>query len=108
MDFLMKKYSFKLSALIFLMMVVSLVFFSFRAMADDDEDDDDHEERSSSSSRSSEPVTTVTKDTRTVVVRDSDGDGLFDNEDPHPDLPEIYIVVDEDRNGIVDTFENGS
>jgi len=47
----------------------------------------------------------VSTSTKTIVLKDSDGDGLLDAEDPHPDIPEIFIVQDEDRNGIVDSFE---
>ena len=47
----------------------------------------------------------VSKNTRTIVLKDSDGDGILDGEDPHPDVAEIYIVEDEDKNGIVDIYE---
>lgn len=45
--------------------------------------------------------------TKTVKVtrHDHDGDGLWDEEDPHPDIHEKVVVVDDDRNGIVDTYE---
>ncbi len=41
-----------------------------------------------------------------IALPDKDGDGIIDREDPHPDYPEIYIVEDKNRNGIVDQFEN--
>lgn len=47
----------------------------------------------------------VSKSTKTIILKDSDGDGLLDSEDPHPEIAEIYIVLDENRNGIVDSFE---
>ena len=48
----------------------------------------------------------VSNNTTSVILKDSDGDGLLDRDDPHPNVPEIYIVVDENKNGIVDGFEN--
>ncbi len=50
-------------------------------------------------------VTTTSQSTETVTLKDSDGDGILDKDDPHPDTPEIYIVKDDNRNGIVDNFE---
>lgn len=47
----------------------------------------------------------VKKDVDTVVLKDGDGDGLLDSDDPHPDVPEIYIVEDENRDGIVDAYQ---
>ncbi|MGB2791236.1 MAG: hypothetical protein WBC29_01650 [Candidatus Moraniibacteriota bacterium] len=52
------------------------------------------------------PVTTITQQEVTTVLTDSDGDGLYDNEDPHPNIPEIYIVNDDNKNGIADRFES--
>jgi hypothetical protein len=49
--------------------------------------------------------TTTDISTETVIQKDSDGDGLLDEQDPHPNIPEIYIVTDDNRNGIVDQFE---
>ncbi len=62
---------------------------------------------SSSGSGSTKTETKVTTDvvTKTTVQKDSDGDGLLDGNDPHPNIPEIYIVVDDNKNGIVDQFE---
>ena len=47
----------------------------------------------------------VSTNTRTRILKDSDGDGLLDSEDPHPDIAEVFIVEDENRNGIVDLYE---
>lgn len=49
--------------------------------------------------------TIVSESTQTVILKDSDGDGILDESDPHPNVPEIYIVKDDNRNGIVDDFE---
>lgn len=49
--------------------------------------------------------TTVSKNTETVILKDTDGDGILDKDDPHPDIAEIYIVFDDNKNGIVDNFE---
>ena len=43
--------------------------------------------------------------TITTTLQDSDGDGILDKDDPHPTIPEIYIVTDNNHNGIVDKFE---
>lgn len=86
------------------------------AWADDDEDDDEDEDedeeedeyRSTSTSSSSSSGNTSVKtnvDTQITVFKDSDGDGLLNKDDPHPDMAEIYIVKDDNRNGIVDSFE---
>jgi hypothetical protein len=78
----------------------------------EDEEDERSEKKNNTESESvktstppSVPVTTITQKTTTTVLKDSDGDGLYNNEDPHPTIPEIYIVQDENRNGIVDHFE---
>ncbi|MDP1883784.1 MAG: hypothetical protein Q8L10_00270 [Candidatus Moranbacteria bacterium] len=36
---------------------------------------------------------------------DSDGDGLYDDEDPHPDINEFLIVKDDNLNGLDDRYE---
>lgn len=68
-------------------------------------DDEGSERSSSSSSSSSEGKVTTQTSTRVIIIKDRDGDGLIDTEDPHPDMAEIYIVKDENKNGIVDEFE---
>jgi len=42
---------------------------------------------------------------QTISLPDRDRDGIPDGEDVHPDIAEIYIVKDENLNGIVDSFE---
>lgn len=110
-------------------MVFSLVFggglsvFHF-ANADDDEeeyeeDDDENEDVKVEPSSSSEKTVTVEEtivvepakivtenQLQTISLSDRDRDGIPDDEDKHPDIAEIYIVKDDDLNGIVDTFEN--
>lgn len=49
--------------------------------------------------------TTTRIDTKVITLEDSDGDGLLDENDPHPNIAEIYIVADENKNGIADDFE---
>lgn len=47
----------------------------------------------------------VSKSSKTIILKDSDGDGFLDSDDPHPEVAEIYIVSDKNNNGIVDSFE---
>jgi hypothetical protein len=56
-----------------------------------------------------DPPTYVTEiKTETVVKKDSDRDGLIDEVDPNPNIPEYYIVQDVNNNGINDLFEYGN
>lgn len=48
---------------------------------------------------------TVTTKTDTITRHDADGDGLYDDEDPHPTINEYYIVKDSNLNGIDDRYE---
>ena len=72
------------------------------------QDDAEPEKTSTAKETTLVPVTTVTQQKVTTVLTDSDGDGLYDNEDPHPDIPEIYIVRDDNKNGIADHLESSS
>ncbi|HAV10973.1 MAG TPA: hypothetical protein DCX32_00275 [Candidatus Moranbacteria bacterium] len=87
---------------------------TYMAQADDDEDDEDDDDDDDDEKE----TVTVTKEViirpgRTVIeeqvkkitLPDSDRDGLVDEEDPHPDMAEIYIVSDDDRNGISDAWD---
>jgi hypothetical protein len=69
---------------------------------------------SASSSSSSETTTQVIKlpdqiVTKTIMVDvallDSDKDGLPDESDPHPNIPEYLIVSDVNGNGIDDDYD---
>lgn len=82
---------------------------------EEEEEDDEKEENESeqnktetnSPSPTPRPATTTMTAPKTVttLLKDGDGDGLYDNEDPHSTIPELYIVQDDNRNGIVDRFE---
>jgi len=48
---------------------------------------------------------TVTQVLTTITRHDSDGDGIYDDEDPHPTINEYFIVVDDNLNGIDDRYE---
>ncbi len=50
-------------------------------------------------------ITMTPEKTTTTIIKDSDADGVFDNDDSHPNIPEHIIVLDDNKNGIVDTFE---
>jgi hypothetical protein len=60
---------------------------------------------SSSSTSKATIDTKVTTTTKDITYKDSDGDGIFDVNDPHPNVAEIYVVKDDNWNGIVDVFE---
>jgi hypothetical protein len=52
------------------------------------------------------PSKTITKTVMVdKVLKDSDRDGIIDDEDPHPNIAEIYIVRDDNLNGIDDNYE---
>lgn len=52
------------------------------------------------------PVTVITKTImEDVILPDLDRDGLPDSQDPHPDIAEIYIIRDDNGNGIDDNYE---
>jgi len=48
---------------------------------------------------------TVSTNTVTTIRHDSDGDGIYDDEDPHPTINENFIVKDNNLNGIDDRYE---
>lgn len=77
---------------------------------DEEENEDDEEENESETSNSDVIIKsekTVTEEqTQTVLLKDSDRDGIDDTKDPHPYIAEIYVVIDENKNGIADEFEN--
>lgn len=79
----MKKFNYLFLLTSFLTVALVLNFFGFKSKAE----------------------TTTSSSTRTIILKDSDGDGILDAEDPHPEVAEIYIVKDENSNGIVDQFE---
>mgnify|MGYP001466580516 CR=1 FL=1 len=106
----------------FLILIFALSIFSFRkfARAEDDEGESDDEHVSSvintspdkKTTKKTETVTeyrklsdTVTQIITTITKHDSDGDGIYDDEDPHPTINEYFIVVDDNLNGIDDRYE---
>ena len=48
---------------------------------------------------------TVTNTSIVETKHDSDGDGIFDEEDAHPTINEHFIVKDDNLNGIDDRYE---
>ncbi|MEI7621170.1 MAG: hypothetical protein WCJ51_01390 [Candidatus Moraniibacteriota bacterium] len=84
---------------------------------EDGEDDDDEKSSTQISSPASQSTTTVKKViklpdqivTKTVledvVLPDGDNDGIPDESDPHPTVPEYLIVSDANGNGIDDRYD---
>ncbi|NTW27688.1 MAG: hypothetical protein HGA36_05155 [Candidatus Moranbacteria bacterium] len=112
----------KIIGMLLLVIGSGLLVFNFvRAEDDDDDEDDDDrieqsEERDDSSSKVKTKTITQTivvtparivteNEMREVFLPDRDRDGIPDMEDAYPDTAEIYIVKDDNKNGIVDTFE---
>ncbi|EKE11823.1 MAG: hypothetical protein ACD_15C00018G0004 [uncultured bacterium] len=114
MWFLQKKFW-----IIFLIGAMSFyVGFSQFAVAEEDDDDryeqEDEEYDEDDDEKSSETVTETIKlpdryVTKTIIEniikKDSDRDGLLDENDPHPQIAEIYIVSDQNGNGIDDKYD---
>lgn len=84
-------------------------------LGDEDEDEEDEEDEEDDDSDSKpETVTTrvklpdqIIKRLITETIYDSDGDGVFDPDDSTPNLNDIFIVKDDNLNGIADAYENG-
>ena len=83
-------------------MVVSFVMITVVVRADNE---NDGQSATNSFLAQSNPTTTVTTSTKVITLPDTDGDGILDKDDPHPTISEIYIVDDNNLNGIVDKFE---
>lgn len=49
--------------------------------------------------------TVYEEQTLEIALPDIDRDGIADENDPHPDVAEIYVVKDEDKDGIDDEYE---
>lgn len=92
---------------------------------DDEEDEDENEQEVSQPSNDDsssdektvtyketvivEPARTITENqTRIIYLSDKDRDGIADARDPHPEVAEIYVVKDDNSNGIVDALEYGT
>ncbi|EKE18573.1 MAG: hypothetical protein ACD_9C00291G0004 [uncultured bacterium] len=103
--------------------LASVEFFQPKYFAvaeeDEEEDEEDHEDENDEDEKDEEDdkeVVTIVKEPdsiitttrmQTVVVKDGDQDGLADELDPHPQVAEIYIVNDDNKNGIADWLEGG-
>jgi hypothetical protein len=95
--------------IIYLTIFLSVVFLVARASVRAADDEEEYKGQNQALTQTTSIAATA--DTKTVTttkvetLKDSDGDGLLDNYDPHPDIAEIYIVEDKNSNGIVDKFE---
>ena len=86
------------------------------AHAESEQEDDEYKvinttpEKNSVQKTEYKTITTKLSDTvtNTSIVEtkhDSDGDGIFDEEDAHPTINEHFIVKDDNLNGIDDRYE---
>ena len=73
---------------------------------DEDDEDDEEDDEDEDDKKESETSVDVSRQVRSQLIVDSDGDGILDSEDPHPNVAEIFIVEDNDKNGIVDRYES--
>lgn len=91
--------------------------FYLSAQAEDEDEDEDEEDEEDDDDDDNKPKTeTVTtyvklpdqviKQNVVTTIYDSDGDGIFDPDDKHPQIHELLIVKDENLNGIDDAYEN--
>lgn len=125
----MKKKIYYFILLVFFLVGTSVLVFKTKAqwdvnsltplvLGEDDEEDeedeeDDDEDSASSGSSSPKTVTTyvklpdqIIKKLIEIVTFDSDGDGVFDPDDATPNLHNVFLVKDDNLNGIVDAYEN--
>lgn len=110
-----KKYTASLFILLSIATAASLVVFRVTHAEDDDneEESDDREDDSKNSDSRAYTETVIVKPAQTVIenkiqtiyLPDRDRDGIADSKDQHPEIAEIYIVKDDNLNGIVDSFE---
>jgi hypothetical protein len=117
------KYFFRkipVGVLLILSVVFSVVLdgiFSYSVVAQENEEEDqivyeDDEKTADDTSAKNTVVTetvvvsdTISKEITTTTQSDTDGDGIFDQEDQYPIINDHFIVKDDDRNGIVDVYE---
>lgn len=109
----------KLIALLLALFLMIYLGISKLAFAEDDDDDDDDRYEQSDDREDDEmsaeklvdqiiqlPDKYITKTIiENIIKKDSDRDGLLDENDPHPEIAEIYIVSDENKNGIDDKYD---
>lgn len=73
---------------------------------EDDDDDDDDEKEETITQTIKLPDKYITRTIiENIIKKDTDRDGLLDENDPHPSIAEIYIVNDSNKNGIDDKYD---
>lgn len=84
-----------------------LIYFGISQLAFAEDDDDDEKSKTQLVDQIIQlPDRYVTKTIiENIIKKDSDRDGLLDENDPHPEIAEIYIVSDENKNGIDDKYD---
>lgn len=73
--------------------------------ADEDEDENEDSLKIEYKTVYAKLPDTVAYITKKIPRYDSDGDGLYDDEDTHPEINEFFIVKDDNLNGIDDRYE---
>jgi len=118
----MKKINHKISLSIIALLIVGFYFCSKIALAESDDENDSEERNAPAQVISTAPADntpqkaetktiytklsdTISTTTTTIIRHDSDGDGIYDDEDPHPTINENFIVKDANLNGIDDRYE---
>lgn len=103
---------------------ISISIFGNYAYAEEDDDDDERDEdgkdesskaqESGSSNATPKETVQIIKLPDQIITKtileteyepDTDGDGIIDKDDPHPTIAEIYIVSDNNLNGMDDNYE---
>lgn len=73
---------------------------------EDDEEEEEEEEEKTITQIIRLPDKYITKTIiENIIKKDTDRDGLLDENDPHPNIAEIYIVNDSNKNGIDDKYD---
>lgn len=83
-------------------------------LADDNDEDEEDDDKDDDNKKVYETIVetsyvqvsaNVKKEITKTTLFDSDRDGIFDEEDEHPAINNFFIAIDQNKNGIVDKYE---